>query len=1834
MDLATAALRSLLPKLAELIHGEYKLQKGVKKDVQFLEREMTSIDAALRKVAMVPHDKLDDNSKIWANQVRELSYEMEDVVESFLVGVQGFEPAANPDGFKGFVKKVANLFTKGKARHQIANAIKSIKDQVQEVADRRDRYKIDDLQASLAATTMVDPRLMAQFKDHKELVGIEGPRDELIKRLVDEDDCESKQQLKILSIFGFGGVGKTTLARAVYDKIQAQFVCKAFFSVGQNPNLKNVLIGILLRLDKDTCSNPTMLDDVLLIEKLRGLLGNKRYLIIIDDIWDMSSWDIIKCAFIDSKCESRVIITTRIFEVAKEASDIYKQEPLSPGRSKELFCMRLSIGKSKSPYHESVKISEKILQKCGGIPLAIITIASLLASKPVTDWPGVYDSIGFGNEDNKEVDTTRKILLYSYYDLPYYPRLCLLHLGIYPEDFEIRKDNLIWKWVAEGYVHEEPGKGLFEVGERYFNLLIDRSMIQAVEKPYYSIIYACHVHDLVLDMIHFLSEDEGFVTASNSNRTSLCITARRLAINSEAIEQNGYVANSSMQQVRSYNATMCQFSMLPLLSNFKALRVLALEECTFMGSEQFSMKPEDSPYHLKHLGRLIHIRYLGISDQLESLEVPEEIGDLRFLQVLDLGRSGIKKLPQSVGRLTQLKCLHFGGSSMGVLDWTNLTSLEALQLHHVSPDFLKELGKLKELRELNLYFEEDDNMLFKDLVGRVANLQKLQVIRVTCWYQEDPELWSDYAGPVALGHLRHLTLHVLLPVLPVWINSSCLPNLCHLDMNLIAMESQDMEILGWFSELITLCIRCDDGVVFPDTMEEGAFPKLRYLNLENSDQPRFVRGAMSSLEYIEFIGLVPTYGLDFHSLVNLPRLEKVDVEIDGKTAMGIDVLQAHASLKQAVEIHPNHPALNVRTDIIRAMDLATVAMGSLLPKLFELLHGEYKLQMGVKKDVEFLEREMRSIDAALRKVAMVPRDKLDDNSKIWAGDVRELAYEMEDVVERFMVGVHGFEPAANQDSFKGFVKKVSNLFTEGKTRHQIANAIKAIKDQIQEVTDQRDWYKIDDVEASLAATTIVDPRLMAQFKDQRELVGIEEPRDELIKRLANGDDFVSKQQLKILSIFGSGGLGKTTLAKAVYNKLQTEFECKAFYLVGQNPNLENVLMGIFSQVDKASCSNATILDVRLLIIKLRELLVNKRYLIVIDDIWDMGLWDLIKCAFIDSKCGSRVITTTRIYEVAKAARDIYCLEALSPGKSKELFSLRLSVGKSKNPCDPPVKISEKILQKCGGIPLAIITIASLLASKPVTDWSEVYDSIGFGNEDNQEVYNTRKILLHSYYDLPYYPRICLLHLSIYPEYYEIDKDILIWKWVAEGYVPEEPGKGLFEVGERYFNMLIDRSMIQAVEYPYHSIIYACRVHDLVLDMIHFVSKEESAVTFVKSNRKLTSSHSTTRRLAIQNEQDGSVANMSMHQVRSYNATMCHFSMLPLLSNFKALRVLALEECTFMGSEQFSMKPEDSPYHLKHLERLIHLRYLGISDQLESLEVPEEIGDLRFLQVLDLGRSGIKKLPQSVGRLTQLKCLRFPGSSMEVLDCTNLTSLEELKLHTVSTDFLKGLGKLKEMRVFEVLFEEHDNMLFKDLMGNLANLQKLQVIMVDCWSRDCKQWSGYAGSVALGHLRHLTVHGLLPGLPVWINTSCLPNLCHLNMKLKAMEPQDMEILGRFSELITLRIRCKDGAVFPDTMEEGAFPKLRYLELENSNQPRFVRGAMSSLECFEFIGLVGTNGLDFHSLMNLPRLEKVDAEIEGKTGMDTDVQQARASLKHAVEIHPNHPTLNIRGRQMDD
>lgn len=272
MDLTTGAMGSLLGKLGELLKEEYDLQTSVKEDVKYLERELESMHAALRKVGDVPRDQLDEQVKIWANEVRDMSYRMEDIVDKFLVRVEGTKPAVNPNKLKRLMKKMGDLFSKGKTRHEIGDEIKAIKARVEEVSSRRDRCKVDDVTASQSGGTTIDPRLLALYKDRKEFVGIDGALNELTKMLANLDG-------DVVSICGVGGLGKTTLAKAVYDKLQAKFQCTAFVSVGRNPSAKKLLMDILFGINNKMSenSNLLMVNETWLINKLRELLENKRY---------------------------------------------------------------------------------------------------------------------------------------------------------------------------------------------------------------------------------------------------------------------------------------------------------------------------------------------------------------------------------------------------------------------------------------------------------------------------------------------------------------------------------------------------------------------------------------------------------------------------------------------------------------------------------------------------------------------------------------------------------------------------------------------------------------------------------------------------------------------------------------------------------------------------------------------------------------------------------------------------------------------------------------------------------------------------------------------------------------------------------------------------------------------------------------------------------------------------------------------------------------------------------------------------------------------------------------------------------------------------------------------------------------------------------------------------------------------------------------------------------------------------------------------------------------------------------------------------------------------
>ena len=194
---------------------------------------------------------------------------------------------------------------------------------------------------------------------------------------------------------------------------------------------------------------------------------------------------------------------------------------------------------------------------------------------------------------------------------------------------------------------------------------------------------------------------------------------------------------------------------------------------------------------------------------------------------------------------------------------------------------------------------------------------------------------------------------------------------------------------------------------------------------------------------------------------------------------------------------------------------------------------------------------------------------------------------------------------------------------------------------------------------------------------------------------------------------------------------------------------------------------------------------------------------------------------------------MYEMEALSDLHSKRLFFKRIFGSED---CCPDVlkQISNKILKKCGGLPLAIISISSLLATKPVIkdEWERVRRSIGSALDKNRSLEGMNSILSLSYNDLPPNLKNCLLYLCIYPEDYVIERDILVRRWIAEGFISEERGQSKQEVAENHFYELINRSMVQPVKVGYDGKARACQVHDMMLELIISKSVENNFISLV------------------------------------------------------------------------------------------------------------------------------------------------------------------------------------------------------------------------------------------------------------------------------------------------------------------------------------------------------------------------------------------------------------------
>ncbi|RLN00473.1 hypothetical protein C2845_PM06G34860 [Panicum miliaceum] len=765
------------------------------------------------------------------------------------------------------------------ARHEVAQEIKDIKERVRELAEQ------------------------PLYTEATEIVGIEAAKEEVITRLTDGD---GGQQKKIVSIAGFGGrrLGKTTLAKAVYDDIKNDFGCTAFILVSRNPDAKKLLKDMLYAPDKEKFKDAihsTMLDETHLIDLVREFLRKQE--------------EIIGLALIENNMRSRIITTTRIIGVAEHVGGCYRLKPLSDESSEILFYGRIFGSKDNCP-RQFFEVSKNILKKCGGIPLAIITRSSLLANKSedIRVWNDVCGSIGSGLGRNPGMDDMKKILLLSYYDLPSHLKTCLLYLSIFSEDHEIEKNWLIWRWVAEGFVQEDQQSGrdqsFLEIGESYFNELLNRSLIQLAVTDRDGAPYACRVHDTVLDLIISLSVEEGFVTTILGDGMESKV--RRLSLHNNCATTWPTMKMPKIRSLTIFTDNDAVTDLIPSFSCYLLLRVLDLRGCLL-----------NDLASLGFVGSLSHLRYLGLlSSSARTNQLPTEIGKLRFLQTLDLYESRIRELSSSaITGLEQLMCLRGSGGTRLPDGLKKLTFLEVLQpIDVTSKCIAEELGHLTQLRVLDVALStktyDEWTACSEALVESLGKLAKVESLRIHSHYYAG-NLDGSMVEP--LGNLCRLLVNYV-EVLPTWIRPAWLPALSYLDISVGHERRDDIQVLGTLPCLRHLRFRVEQGAVERCAVGPDAFPCavscIFYIEGGVGVVPyMFPRGAMPRLQDFTFyIGCrqLQRVVVEDLGLGHLPSLRSVTIE-------GLKYFKGDEARKDKIKgglrekvlheaaVHPNHP---------------------------------------------------------------------------------------------------------------------------------------------------------------------------------------------------------------------------------------------------------------------------------------------------------------------------------------------------------------------------------------------------------------------------------------------------------------------------------------------------------------------------------------------------------------------------------------------------------------------------------------------------------------------------------------------------------------------------------------------------------------------------------------------------------------------------------------------------------------------------------------------------------------------------------------------------------------
>jgi len=422
---------------ASLFWKEASALKGLFGEICKAKVELESMKAYLRDSEKFKDT--DETTAIFINKIRELFFLIEDVVDEFMYKLED-----NKHG--GFAAKTKKRIKNVKVWRRLALELHDINAEIEDSTRRRDRYIIQGMQRYSGsgdhhATSNYQTLCSAREED---IVGIKDHAAKLKQWLV--GDMEETNR-KITTIWGMGGVGKTTLADHVYKIVKIEFDAAAWVIVSKSYEVEDLLKKIAIEFGISIDSS--IMDMRRVVDVIRIHLEGKRFLMVLDDVWEQDVWINNIMPVFPTNCTSRFVLTSRLSEVASLATSncAIKLEPQEID-SYMLFCkLAFCNNDEKGCPSELWDLAEKFLKRCEGLPIAIACIGRLLSCKPPThsQWENVYQKLELQSTNNviPGVDTVLKV---SLEDLPYELKNCFLHCAMFPEDYNLNRRRLIRHW--------------------------------------------------------------------------------------------------------------------------------------------------------------------------------------------------------------------------------------------------------------------------------------------------------------------------------------------------------------------------------------------------------------------------------------------------------------------------------------------------------------------------------------------------------------------------------------------------------------------------------------------------------------------------------------------------------------------------------------------------------------------------------------------------------------------------------------------------------------------------------------------------------------------------------------------------------------------------------------------------------------------------------------------------------------------------------------------------------------------------------------------------------------------------------------------------------------------------------------------------------------------------------------------------------------------------------------------------------------------------------------------------------------------------------------------